>query len=172
MKSPPPFNPAGWVVLTAVLPPEPGLVTGDRGDRGTGPESEMGTRGGLRGTSPVSGSVVPVSVMCKPRWLSGESVPGWGGGTVPAVLDVTGRDSPSHLVSHRKSSMEGLSRGRLSCCSLTSCGGKHTCQFRPFFRSAAGLQNGPQQGFRGDAASRDNQGEILWKRSKRRAKRK
>lgn len=39
---------------------------------------------------------------------------------VPAVLEVTGRATPSHLVSQRKSSMEGLSKGRLSCCSLTS----------------------------------------------------
>lgn len=39
---------------------------------------------------------------------------------VPAVLEVTGRAAPSHLVSQRKSSMEGLSKGRLSCCSLTN----------------------------------------------------
>lgn len=46
--------------------------------------------------------------------------------TVPAVLEVTGRETPSHLVSQRKSSIEGLRSGRLSCCSLTSCKGKQT----------------------------------------------
>ncbi len=45
---------------------------------------------------------------------------GRSGSVVPAVLEVTGRAAPSHLVSQRKSSMEGLSKGRLSCCSLTS----------------------------------------------------
>lgn len=76
----------------------------------------------------VSGSVPAYSV-------SG-SVPGYsvsGGvaaysvsGGVPAVLEVTGRGTPSLLVSRRKSSMEGLSSGRLSCCSLTSCRNEHT----------------------------------------------
>jgi hypothetical protein len=39
---------------------------------------------------------------------------------LPAVLDVTGLATASDLVSHRKSSMEGLRRGLLSCCSFTS----------------------------------------------------
>lgn len=38
-----------------------------------------------------------------------------------AVLDVTGLAIASDLVSQRKSSMEGLRRGLLSCCSFTSC---------------------------------------------------
>lgn len=39
---------------------------------------------------------------------------------LPAVLDVTGLAIASDLVSQRKSSMEGLRRGLLSCCSFTS----------------------------------------------------
>lgn len=42
-------------------------------------------------------------------------------GSLPAVLEVSGRaEGVSLRVSDRKSSMEGLSRGRLSCCSPTS----------------------------------------------------
>ena len=41
---------------------------------------------------------------------------------IPAVLEVTSRATgPSMRLSDRKSSMEGLSSGRLSCCSPTSC---------------------------------------------------
>lgn len=39
----------------------------------------------------------------------------------PAVLEVTGRVAPSLLLSLWKSSIEGLSNGRLSCCSLHNC---------------------------------------------------
>lgn len=46
------------------------------------------------------------------------------------MLEVTGRETPSHLVSQRKSSIDGLRSGRLSCCSLTSCRDKHRRQFR------------------------------------------
>lgn len=46
------------------------------------------------------------------------------------MLEVTGRETPSHLVSQRKSSIDGLRSGRLSCCSLTSCRDKHMRQFR------------------------------------------
>lgn len=42
-------------------------------------------------------------------------------GSLPAVLEVRGRvEGASLRLSDRKSSMEGLSRGRLSCCSPTS----------------------------------------------------
>lgn len=42
-------------------------------------------------------------------------------GSLPAVLEVSGRaEGVSLRLSDRKSSMEGLSRGRLSCCSPTS----------------------------------------------------
>lgn len=42
-------------------------------------------------------------------------------GQLPAVLEVGGRvEADSLRLSDRKSSMEGLSRGRLSCCSPTS----------------------------------------------------
>lgn len=42
-------------------------------------------------------------------------------GNLPAVLEVRGWvEGASLRLSDRKSSMEGLSRGRLSCCSRTS----------------------------------------------------
>lgn len=42
-------------------------------------------------------------------------------GSLPAVLEVRARvEGASLRLSDRKSSMEGLSRGRLSCCSPTS----------------------------------------------------
>ena len=42
-------------------------------------------------------------------------------GSLPAVLEVRGwAEGASLRLSDRKSSMEGLSRGRLSCCSPTS----------------------------------------------------
>lgn len=42
------------------------------------------------------------------------------------MLEVTGRVAPSLLLSLWKSSIEGLSNGRLSCCSLHNCNTKKT----------------------------------------------